>query len=295
MTFDLALLNLLQLVSPTLPVGAYSYSEGLETLIDRQIIYDRSSLVQWLRQELTWGSIRLDAAIVLRAHAATLAGDSQTLVTWNQWLSAARETEELRLQHWQMGRSLLQLAQNLNLDPNTGTGSGSSQPVIPLQHTPLQRSGDAMPSPVAAPSSSNAPRSSPRQSIPANPNWTVVGEAAGTTERNSLEFPIPAELQDCCNFAIAFGLVAAGWHLDAETTLTGYLYSWASNLVSAAVRLVPLGQTEGQQALRHLHPHLYRSHDAILAFSNDELACCSWGLSLASMAHETQYSRLFRS
>jgi len=233
--FNPNLLSLLQLVSPALPVGAYSYSEGLETLVDQGVIADRRSLLQWLSRELTWGSIRLDAAIAHRAHQAAIAGEVPVLLQWNQWLSAARETEELRLQHWQMGRSLLQLAQKLALE------SGEHNRSLIYQKLMDQ------------------------------------------------------ELQNGCNFAIAFGLVAADWAIEAETMTLGYLYSWASNLVSAAVRLIPLGQTEGQQVLRQLHPILSHRCRDILEIPDLDLACCSWGLALASMAHETQYSRLFRS
>jgi len=233
--FNPNLLSLLQLVSPALPVGAYSYSEGLETLVDQGVIADRRSLLQWLSRELTWGSIRLDAAIAHLAHQAAIAGEVLVLLQWNQWLSAARETEELRLQHWQMGRSLLQLSQKLALE------SGEHDRSLIYQKLMDQ------------------------------------------------------ELQNGCNFAIAFGLVAADWAIEAETMTLGYLYSWASNLVSAAVRLIPLGQTEGQQVLRQLHPILSHRCRDILEIPDLDLACCSWGLALASMAHETQYSRLFRS
>jgi len=62
------ILNLLQLASPALPLGAYSYSEGLETLIDHEIITDENSLESWLIQEIKYGSIRIEAAIMLRAY-----------------------------------------------------------------------------------------------------------------------------------------------------------------------------------------------------------------------------------
>ncbi|MEY3066091.1 MAG: urease accessory protein, partial [Cyanobacteriota bacterium] len=60
------ILNLLQLSSPALPLGAYSYSEGLETLVETQVITDHSSLLQWLIQDLNYGAIRLEAALMVR-------------------------------------------------------------------------------------------------------------------------------------------------------------------------------------------------------------------------------------
>lgn len=106
---DHALLCLLQLASPALPVGAYSYSEGLETLVDTGKIDNETPLKQWLTQELRYGAIRIEAAVMLRAYQAAELGDTKVLVYWNNWLSAFRETEELRQQSWQMGRSLIRL------------------------------------------------------------------------------------------------------------------------------------------------------------------------------------------
>jgi urease accessory protein len=220
-----ACLRLLQLASPALPVGAYSYSEGLESLVDRGVIHDLSSLQHWLEQELHYGTIRIEAAVMVRAYAAVQQDDDQLLHDWNEWVSAFRETEELRLQSWQMGRSLLKLL----LD----THQLAPQVVDPF-------SGD-------------------------------------------------------CNFAIAFALAAYHWQIELAETVLGYLYSWANNLISAGVKLIPLGQTAGQQLLLNLTPTLSSITDEILTLTEDQLYSCGWGLALASMAHETLYSRLFRS
>jgi urease accessory protein len=107
------LLRLLQLASPALPVGAYSYSEGVETLIHQGHIRSGNDLAQWIQAELSSGAMRLDAAVMVRAHRAWSQGELELLDDWNQWLSATRETEELRQQSWQMGRSLLRLLKDL--------------------------------------------------------------------------------------------------------------------------------------------------------------------------------------
>jgi len=75
----------------------------------------------------------------------------------------------------------------------------------------------------------------------------------------------------------------------------GYLYSWATNLASAGVKLIPLGQTAGQQLLLDLRSQISCTAQEVLKLEDDDLGSCSWGLALASMAHETQYTRLFRS
>lgn len=218
-------LSLLQLVSPALPVGAYTYSDGLETLVQANQIADAAALEQWLTQELRYGAIRVEAAVLLRAYQSAKNSDLQSLNTWNQWLSAFRETEELREQSWQMGRSLSRLL--TDLQPETQT------------------------------------------------TLSACGEP--------------------CNFAIAFAVAAAFWQIDPASAVLGYLHTWAANLINAGVRLIPLGQTQGQQILLHLAHHLEEASEQVLELKDEQLGCCSWGVSIASMNHETLYSRLFRS
>ncbi len=220
----ITLMRLLQLASSALPVGAYSYSEGLEYLVDSGKIDNSDRLQHWLTQELRYGSIRMEAAILVRAYQAIASQDMDALCYWNDWLSAARETEELRHQSWQMGQSLVRLLQNL-------------QPSL---------------------------------------DWSLA------KDKNY-------------NFAIAFAIAAERWQIDLETTAIGYLYSWVSNLVGAGVKLIPLGQTAGQQMLLDLQPHIADTAKEVMYLADNELEACTWGLSLASMAHETQYARLFRS
>ncbi|MEH2095362.1 urease accessory protein UreF [Nostoc sp.] len=225
MLTDSHLLSILQLASPALPVGAYSYSEGLEMLVENGTIANQTNLKDWLKAELLYGAIRLEAAVMVRSQQSAKINDLESLCRWNLWLSAARETEELRASSWQMGRSLIQLLGKLE------------------------------------------------------PQIILIANAVGNP----------------CNYAIAFGIAVAHWQISVKAALLGYLHSWASNLITAGVKLIPLGQTAGQQLLLDLQPLFSVAALEILALEDDELACCSWGLSLASMQHETQYTRLFRS
>jgi urease accessory protein len=220
-----SLLSLLQLVSPALPVGAYSYSEGLEFLIETGTVTNHSQLENWLSQELQTGSIPIETAILLRAYQSSLVNDVAALNRWNNWLSATRETSELRQQSWQMGQSLKKLLLEL----------------IPESHL------------------------------------------------------IFSQIDQPCNYAIAFGIGAAQWKVEASIIVLAYLSSWANNLISAGVRLVPLGQTMGQRITLNLQPTLIQVSGDILELKDEDLYSCSWGLGLASMNHETQYTRLFRS
>jgi urease accessory protein len=228
---QIAILRLLQLA--IVPVGAYSYSEGLETLVNIGIIHDQYSFRKWLENSLQFGAIRLEAAIMVRAFRAINRGDLTALNYWNAWASAAKETEELRLQSWQMGRSLVRLLQDIQL---------------PL-HSKLL------------------------------PSVSQLIEACGSQ----------------CNFAIAFAMAAVNLEIEAEAAMLGYLQSWATNLVNAGVKLIPLGQTAGQQLLLDLNSDISLAAQDSLRLEDDDLSSCSWGLALASMAHETQYTRLFRS
>lgn len=219
------ILHLLQLASSALPIGAYSYSEGLETLVENGTITNQDSLKHWLEAELRYGAMRLEMAVILRVHQAVTRGDLEKLRYWNLWLSAARETQELRNSSWQMGRSLLKL-------------------LVKIQ-----------------------------------PHVSDLANAVGNP----------------CNYAIAFALASAHWQIHPQAALLAYLHSWATNLMTAGVKLIPLGQTSGQEILLNLQPLIISATIEIMKLKDDDLSCCSWGVSLASMQHETQYTRLFRS
>lgn len=98
-----------------------------------------------------------------------------------------------------------------------------------------------------------------------------------------------------CNNAIAFGIITAHSGISAEQMSQGYLHNWLNNLVNGGVKLIPLGQTEGQKLIFNLHSTIVKSSKEIINLQDDQLASCSWGLSFASIHHETLYSRLFRS
>lgn len=216
------LLNLLQLASPTIPIGAYSYSEGLENLVAKNLITNQQQLQEWLSTELNYGSISIEAAIMIRGYRSILKQDISTLVYWNNWLSASRETSELREQSWQMGASLLKLLVDLGI-------------------------------------------------------------------------PEQKAIQTQCNYAIAYAIGATAWDIPLLDATLAYLHSWATNLITAGVKLIPLGQTQGQQILRELHDTIKENAPRIINLQDDQLYSCNWGLCFASMAHQSQYTRLFRS
>ncbi|MBE9032800.1 urease accessory protein UreF [filamentous cyanobacterium LEGE 11480] len=219
------LLRLQQLASPVLPVGAYSYSEGLEMLVETGTIDAAPALQYWLEQELAIGSLVTDGAMLCRAYTAVNANDVDQLKYWNSWWSAARETQELRNQGWQMGRSLVRLLKSLD---------DSVQPWL-----------DAL--------------------VP-QANWPIV-----------------------------FGVAVAHWEIDLQAALLAYFQGWAANAIGAGVKLIPLGQTVGQQLLMDLTPAITTASEQAMGMSDVDLSSCSWGLALASSQHEMQQVRLFQS
>ena len=117
-----ALLQLIRLASPSLPVGGFSYSEGLEAAIDAGAVTSEAQALGWLRDQLHLGLARSDLAVVARALSAWQRGDSERIKALNDWFATTRETSEMRQQAEQMGRSLLLWLRNGDsADPRLAT------------------------------------------------------------------------------------------------------------------------------------------------------------------------------
>jgi urease accessory protein len=102
------LLGLMWLASPALPVGGFSYSEGLESAVDAGVVHDGASAGDWLADQLHLSLARADLPLLAAAHAAWVAHDAARVAELNTWMLATRETAELRAQNEQMGRSMLE-------------------------------------------------------------------------------------------------------------------------------------------------------------------------------------------
>lgn len=115
MTIDLnEITALMQLASPALPIGGYSYSQGLESAIDSGLVKDAPTAEAWIKDVFLGVFARSEAPLWLRSYAAWANQDIDTVVHLNEYFLASRETSELRAEAEQMGWSLLQLAQSLN-------------------------------------------------------------------------------------------------------------------------------------------------------------------------------------
>ena len=107
-----ALLQLMWLASPALPVGGFSYSEGLEPAVEAGLIPGETQACAWLRDQFHLGLARSDIAVVSQAFKAWLRGDLASIVELNVWVTTTRETSELRQQTEQMGRSMVEWLKN---------------------------------------------------------------------------------------------------------------------------------------------------------------------------------------
>ena len=221
------LLQLLWLASPALPVGGFSYSEGLESAIDVGAVHDEPSTQAWLIDQLHLGLGRSELPLLAQAAGAWAAHDAARIAELNAWALATRETSELRRQAEQMGRSM---------------------------HEWL------------------------RQRAPDDPRIATLAALA----------PAPA-------WPIAFALAAAQSGAPARDALLAFGFGWAENLVQAALKSVPLGQSAGQRVLGALAAALPAVVEAALALPDDERQAFTPMLAIHSSRHETQYSRLFRS
>jgi urease accessory protein len=112
---SLRLVRLLQLASPALPVGAYSYSQGLEWAIDAGWVADEASALEWIGDALTGPFGCCEAPALARLLDARAAADASLARRWNAWFRASRDTAELRAETLQMGQALARLARDLGL------------------------------------------------------------------------------------------------------------------------------------------------------------------------------------
>ena len=222
-----ALLHLLQLTSPSLPIGAYSYSQGLETALEQGIVVDPVSARVWIVNMLHHVMVRFEAPVFVRLLRAFSERDGRAVTEWTERFLASRDSSEFLAETIQMGYSLGKLATDLKL------GDESLLTLLQAQET----------------------------------------------------LPLPT--------ALAYAAVALDIPHDAA--LLGMLFSWAENQVLVCVKSVPLGQVAGQRLLLSLHPELNAAAQVAQALTDDQLSNWSPGLSLLSIQHETQYSRLYRS
>ena len=225
-----SLLQLMQLASPALPVGGFSYSEALESAVDAGLVGNEAQARTWLQDQLHLGLARSDLAVVGKAFNAWRRTDLADIAELNAWVTTTRETSELRQQTEQMGRSLVAWMKYRHGD--------AERPASLLFLTALK---------------------------PA-PTWPV-----------------------------AFALAAVDTGAPCREALLSFAFGWAENMVQAALKSVPLGQSAGQRILAVLSADIPAAVDQAMRLLDSQRQAFTPMLAILSAQHETQYSRLFRS
>ena len=221
-----SLLRLIWLASPALPVGGFSYSEVLETAVERAGVATESIASDWLTDQLHLTLARGDLAVIAQAVPAWREADLARIKQLNDWVLQTRETSELRLQAEQMGRSLVEWLRN----------DDRSNPAHVQAYARMQPT-----------------------------------------------------------YPVAFALAASQTSADVRDCMLAYAFGWAENMVQAALKLVPLGQSAGQRILARLSRDIPEALESAMQLPNDERQAFTPMLAILSAQHETQYSRLFRS
>jgi urease accessory protein len=224
-----ALRKLLAWLSPSFPVGGFSYSHGLEWAIEDTTVTDAGSLEAWIAEILRHGSGWTDAVLFCHAHRAASVADDATLNEINALAVAFQPSKERHLEATAQGRAFL---------------------------------------------------STVRATWP-NETLIRLGEL----------FPVGRPI----TYAVAVALTCAAHEIPLAPALNAYLGAFVASLVSAAIRTVPLGQTDGQLVIASLSPRLESIAAQALGASLDDLGGAALRADIASMKHETQYTRLFRS
>jgi urease accessory protein len=124
-----ALLHLLQFASPALPIGGYSYSQGLEAALEQGLVHDAATARDWIARQLDEVLARWDAPILWRLLKAFEAGDAAAVKDWGDCFLASRDTAELRAETVQMGYSLARLIEELGVADAATLGLDATLPL----------------------------------------------------------------------------------------------------------------------------------------------------------------------
>ncbi len=221
---NVALLRLLQLTSPALPVGAYAYSGGLEYVVAKSWVCDETSALEWIGGVLENSVCQVDVPIFLRVFTAWKQQDAVQVEYWSRYYHATRESFELQSESRHLGQAIARLLFDLG-----------------------------------------------------------IAEAAAWRQHSY------------SNFASVFALAACCWNINIKLAVYGYVWAWCENQVAASIKLIPLGQTGGQRILSRLITKIPSFIAHGMTLDDDQIGLLCPGLAMASAAHETQYTRLFRS
>lgn len=222
-----ALYRLMAWLSPSYPVGAFSYSSGIEWAVEAGDIKDAESLRRWLAVVIGEGGGFCDAVFFVHAHRSLADTGNDALRAVTELAAAFAPSKERHLETTAQGAAFI----------------AATKAAWPCEA--IERLAAAWDGPVAYP--------------------------------------------------VAVGVTAAGHGIALEAALHAYLHAVTANLISAGVRLIPLGQSDGQRVLAALEPVVEATAEKALGTPLDQVGSSAFRADLASLLHETQYTRLFRS
>lgn len=221
---DASATRLLQLVSPSLPIGSFTYSQGLEWAVESGWVESQEDLHAWLKDILQTSITYLEIPLFKRLHRAYSQADMAVSSDWIDYFLATRETSELLTEEHHRGRAFTRLLPELGL---------------------------------------------------------------------KLDNELKQQLQQ--SQLAGFAYTVSQWNIESVSAIQAYTWSWLENLTLSGVKLIPLGQTAGQQIIFQLGESVSSAVHLGLSLADKDIgfSCCAQAI--ASSLHESQYTRLYRS